>query len=111
MPLLFVVTRSETKSALLKMICLSALPNHEESTIKKYLFDKWIYSFGKPNTIISDNGKEFQSQLIQDLCNKIGIKWIFLSPYDHRSIGLAERAIRTTRDMIVSLSKCERGKC
>ena len=88
-----------------KMVSLTATPRQNESTIKNVLLHKWIYRFGQPKTVVSDCGKVFESSEIQDLAKSMDIKWIFSSPYDHQSNGLAERTIRTARDMIVTSLK------
>jgi len=94
-----------------KMISLTATNNQNEATVKNTLLNQWIYKFGKPQKIVTDRGKVFEGKLLQNLAHVLNISWIFTSPYDHKSNGLAERAIRTVRDMIVtSLKAGEEGK-
>lgn len=85
-----------------KMISLTPTQRQDEKTIHRVLLHHWIYKFGKPKYIVSDRGKVFEGSQIKDLVEKYNIQWIFTSPYDHKSNGLAERAIRTIRDMIVT---------
>ncbi|UYV76924.1 K02A2.6-like [Cordylochernes scorpioides] len=47
--------------------------------------------FGIPETMMSDNGPPFRSEIMTDFCIRWGIKQLFSSPHLHRSNGLAER--------------------
>ncbi|UYV69820.1 K02A2.6-like [Cordylochernes scorpioides] len=60
--------------------------------------------FGIPETIMSDNGPPFHSEIMTDFCTKWGIRQIFSSPHLHRSNGLAERNIQTINTL---LNKCK----
>ncbi|UYV79663.1 K02A2.6-like, partial [Cordylochernes scorpioides] len=60
--------------------------------------------FGIPETIMSDNGPPFHSEIMTDFCTKWGIRQIFSSPHLHRSNGLAERNIQTIKTL---LNKCK----
>ncbi|UYV77576.1 K02A2.6-like [Cordylochernes scorpioides] len=60
--------------------------------------------FGIPETIMSDNGPPFHSEIMTDFCTKWGIRQIFSSPHLHRSNGLAERNIQTIK---ILLNKCK----
>ena len=44
----------------------------------------FINAFGKPNTLHSDNGKEFFNELINSFCNENSIKFIYGSPFHPR---------------------------
>ena len=83
-----------------KLISLTALAKQDEETIFKTLLHKWIYRFGKPRSILSDRGRNFESKYLKENLGIFGIKQEFTSPYQHQSNGLAERAIRTMRDLI-----------
>ena len=63
---------------------------------------KWIYRFVKPKSILTDNGKCFSGSKFGEFSKEYGIKQIFSSPFQHQSNGLAERVIRTVRDMLVT---------
>ena len=43
---------------------------------------KFIFSFGKPNTLHTDNGNEFKNTLIDNFCNSLNIRHIFSKPYN-----------------------------
>ncbi|UYV68199.1 hypothetical protein LAZ67_5003368 [Cordylochernes scorpioides] len=57
--------------------------------------------FGIPETMMSDNGPPFRSEIMTDFCIKWGIKQLFSSPHLHRSNGLAERSIQTIKNQLI----------
>ncbi|UYV63266.1 hypothetical protein LAZ67_2003581 [Cordylochernes scorpioides] len=57
--------------------------------------------FGIPETMMSDNGPPFRSEIMTDFCIRWGIKHLFSSPHLHRSNGLAERNIQTIKNQLI----------
>ena len=53
-------------------------------------FRKYVFSFGKPNILHTDNGLEFKNTLIENFCNKFNITHIFSKPYNPKSTGCIE---------------------
>ena len=51
--------------------------------------------------IISDNGPQYNSALYKEFCTKYGIKHVTSSPRYPQSIGEAERAIQTTKKLLL----------
>jgi len=67
------------------------------------LFGRW----GLPRVILSDNGRQFCSNVYTEWCESLGIKPFYISPY-HPQSNLTERYIQTIKGMIVStISKCK----
>ena len=62
-----------------------------------------IYRFGAPDEIISDRGGEFNSKVIDSLCEDHDIKHITASPYHPQSNGLIENFNGTLKVMIKKL--------
>lgn len=52
-----------------------------------------------PKSIASDNGKQFVSNTSIDFCKINSIKIILSTPYHSRNNGMAERAIKTIKDI------------
>ena len=50
-------------------------------TTAKTLWDQVIFHYGLPEKILSDQGWNFESQLLADLCKLIGMQKIWTSPY------------------------------
>ena len=53
-----------------------AIPNQEARTVAQKLVDEFICRFGTPKTIHTDQGRNFESSLFQEVCNLLGIKRI-----------------------------------
>lgn len=95
-----------------KLVSLTPIVSQNENTIIGVIKEQWIYKFGRPRAFLSDRGKVFESNKMKEFAVKFGIKQEFTSPYQHQSNGLAERTIRTVRDMLVTTMKSmESNKC
>jgi len=94
-----------------KLVSFVALNKQDEKSVVDAIKEQWIYRFGKPKSFLTDRGKIFEGKLMRLLAEKFGIKQEFASPYQHQSNGLAERSIRTLRDMVVTTTKngCSEG--
>lgn len=71
------------------------IPDETAKTVAKVLLDEWILRFGPPEKLLSDRGKTFTSQIISNLCEKMGCKKVFTSPYHPQTDGFVERFNRT----------------
>ncbi|KAL3279297.1 hypothetical protein HHI36_016805 [Cryptolaemus montrouzieri] len=75
------------------------IPNHEAKTIADE-FLKFITLFGIPETILSDNGTDFTSNVIKELNKLFKIKHIFASPYHPQTNGSLERSHHTLKEYL-----------
>nr|XP_023899446.1 uncharacterized protein LOC112011304 [Quercus suber] len=57
-----------------------ALANIRDVEVKKFVWKNIITRFGVPNTIISDNGLQFDSRAFRDFCGGLGIKNRYSTP-------------------------------
>ena len=87
-----------------RYLVATPIPNQTTETIVTALLDKWIYVFGVPETIHSDNGANFSSKLYQEVMRQLGIIKTFTPVYSpsgnrversHRVIGDILRADRS----------------
>ena len=80
-----------------------ALQDHKAITVADVLVTEVFMRFGLPLVLHSDQGPEFRSDLMRELCELLEIKatHIIHSPYHPRSDGQVERFNRT-----LLLSKC-----
>ncbi|CAK5122125.1 unnamed protein product [Meloidogyne enterolobii] len=62
--------------------------------------------FGPPNTIVSDNGRQFISFEIENYFESQGIKHLKSPPYHPPSNGLVERFIQTFKNGVQKLIDC-----
>ena len=63
---------------------------------------EYICIFGAPKTIVSDNGTEFNNELVDTMLKNIGVEHRVTSSYNPRANGLTER---TNQSIITALRK------
>ncbi|PIK36767.1 Retrovirus polyprotein [Apostichopus japonicus] len=74
-----------------------AVPTRDQkaSTVAQVLFREWFIKFGIPERIHSDQGRNFESRLVQELCNLYNIKKTHTTPYHPEGNAQCERFNRT----------------
>ena len=86
-------------------VMVRALPDKTARSVATALFD--IFStIGIPRILQSDNGSEFQNDVIQALTSQLGINHRFIAGYNPRANGKVERIVRTIK---VTMMKLLRG--
>jgi len=76
------------------------IPDITSSTVARYLASTWFSRYGIPTTIITDQGRQFESHLFNHLTNHLGIKHLRTSPYHPQTNGMVERAHRTMKSSL-----------
>ena len=71
----------------------------------KDLWDKFIVHYGLPEKILTDQGCNFESQLVADLCELMGVRKIWTSLYHQQTNGQCERFNSTLINMLGTLPK------
>ena len=56
----------------------------------KTLWDKFTVHYGLPEKILTDQGHNFKSQLVADLCKLMGTQKVWTSPYHPQTNGQCE---------------------
>ncbi|KAJ8377010.1 hypothetical protein SKAU_G00075900 [Synaphobranchus kaupii] len=59
---------------------------------------------GLPDTVVTDNGPTFTSDVFQEFMDKNGIRHVRTAPYHPASNGLAERAVGTLKEVLRNMS-------
>ena len=77
-----------------------AIPNQEAITIARKLVNQMFCRFSPPEQLHSDQGKQFESTLMQEVCNLLGIKKSKTSSYQPQFDGLVECSTCTLLDML-----------
>ena len=86
-----------------------ALPDRQAITVADTLVTQLFLKMGVPRILHLDQGKEFQSDLIHEICCLLEIQQTWMTPYRPQSDGQVERFDRT---LILMLSKfCSENKC
>ena len=73
-----------------KWVEAEALATITEARIQNFVWKNIICRFGIPLTIISDNGRQFDSQGFRDFCSGLGIKNQYSSPRHPQANGQTE---------------------
>ena len=82
-----------------------AIPQQEASTVAQKLTDEMCCRFLPPEQLHSDQGKQFQSNLVQEVCKMYQIKKTRMTPYHPQCDGKGERCNWTLLDMLATLAK------
>ena len=78
------------------------LPDQKAETVAHQVVYNFICRFGTPLKLHSDQGRNFESSLFQEVCKLLEVRKTRSSPYHPSSNGLAERFNRTLASMIRS---------
>ena len=75
----------------------------------RILWDNFICHYGFPEKFISDQGRNFESDLIKELCKIAGVQKLHTTPYHPQSNGQCERFNSTLCNMLGTLSEEEKS--
>ena len=64
------------------------------SVAKAFVHD-WVFTYGPPRSVLTDNGPPFSGKFLQSACGLIGIRNLFTTTYNPKANGQAERYNRT----------------
>ena len=82
-----------------KFVRVYPVKRQDAETVTTVLLD-WVYDMGVPDKIHSDQGGQFESELFQQMCRRLGIRKTRTTPYHPESDGMVERFMRTLKDMV-----------
>ena len=77
----------------------------------KTLWDKFIIHYGLPEKILSHQGQNFESQLVADLCELMGMQKIWTNLYHPQTNGQCERFNSTLINMLGTLPREKKSEC
>ena len=75
----------------------------------RILWDNFICHYGFPEKFISDQSRNFESDLIKELCKIAGVKKVHTTPYHPQGNGQCERFNSTLCNMLGTLSDEEKS--
>ena len=72
-----------------------AIPNQEATTVAKQLVHNFCCRYGAPMETHTDQGRNFESGVLKELCCLLGIRKTSTTPLHPQSDGMVERFNRT----------------
>ena len=88
-----------------KWVEVYAIPNQEATTVAKKLTDEMFCRFSPPEQLHSDQGRQFESELMKEICKLLNICKTRTTPYHPQCDGLVERFNRTLLDMLATATR------
>ena len=82
-----------------KYVHVFPMPNQTTEQVVKHML-KLVYEQGVPERLHSDQGRQFEAAVFQELCRRLGISKTRTTPYHPQSDGMVERFNRTLKDMV-----------
>lgn len=72
-----------------------AIPNAKASSVVSFFYEDIICRHGCPKEILTDRGTHFVNEMLDSLCNTLGVKHKLSTAYHPQTNGLVERFNRT----------------
>ena len=85
-------------------------PNETARTTARLFVEEFCTVFGLPQRIITDQGKNFTSDLMKEVCRVLGIEKCRTTPYHPQTNGQCERFNRTLISMLGTLDHEQKSK-
>ena len=82
-----------------KYVKVYPMADQKAETVAECLL-MWVYDHGVPERLHSDQGRQFEAAVFQELCRRLGIEKTRTTPYHPESDGMVERFMRTLKDMV-----------
>ena len=90
---------------------VACVPAITARMISQVLLNRWIWRYGPMRRLLSDNGPEFDNELlVKGLCDMCGVQKIFTTPYHPQSNGMAERLVRTVKTLLTARMETTPGE-
>ena len=97
----FITTRRRNKYLLVitdrftKLTKTAPMKGISSAEVARTFIDNWVFNYGPPTELISDNGSCFASRFFLDVCRILSIKNHFTTTYHPQANGQVERYNRT----------------
>ena len=74
---------------------------------KSVILDAWVHCHGRPSIAVSDQARNIDGEIINELCEQLGIKKHRSSPYHPEGDSQAERSVQTVKALIIRYISAE----
>ena len=91
-----------------KFVVAKATRDNSALTAAKVLVEEVVLKYGKPNQILTDNGRHFTAELFNSITSLCGICHVYTTPYNPRSNGTCERFNASMCDSLASICNSRR---
>ena len=91
-----------------KHITVYVTPNQTAKMVAKFLYQGYTSIFRAPARLLSDQGANFMTSIIDELCALLGVKKLWTMPYHPQTYGLMERSHQNIMQMIEKLHEEKR---
>ena len=81
------------------------VPSMEAITVATVLTNEMFFRFSPPERLHLDQGRQFESKLVKELCHVLQVEKSRTSPYHPQGDGLVERYNRTLLDILATSAK------
>jgi transposase InsO family protein len=76
------------------------LPDKETTTSARAILDHWFWTFGIPERVLSDRGKQFRSKLWDAMCELLDVERVNTTPWHPEGDGQSEKSVQQIKKMI-----------
>jgi hypothetical protein len=80
------------------------IPNAKASSVVSFFYEDIICRHGCPKEILTDRGTHFVNEMLNSLCNELGVKHRLSTAYHPQTNGLVERFNRTLCEALAKFS-------
>ena len=80
------------------------MKDQHANTIKPAILDAWVHRHGRPNIAVNDHAQNVDGEVINELCEKLGIEKHRSSSPHPEGDGQAERSVQTVKALIRCIS-------
>ncbi|XP_057188755.1 interleukin-13 receptor subunit alpha-1 isoform X1 [Triplophysa rosa] len=79
------------------------MADQKAGTVAQLLCEQYIPEHGVPEELFSDQGRQYESEILHDICDRLKIKKKRTTPYHPRGNGMVERFNRTLKDQLAKV--------
>ena len=95
----FLLVITDCFSKLMQVVALRTITAY---TVAVAFCEAWVFKYGVPRTLLSDNGPQFIAKFFHSTCLVLGITNLYTSAYHPQTNGQVERYTRTIASMLRS---------